>query len=48
MKKIVITSAKRTPVGSFNGTLSSLLAAQLGSIAIKSVIDNTNDNYLAE
>ncbi|MCH7773200.1 MAG: acetyl-CoA C-acetyltransferase [Bacteroidetes bacterium] len=41
MKKIVITSAKRTPVGSFNGTLSSLSAAQLGSIAIKSVIDDT-------
>ncbi|MCH9029048.1 MAG: acetyl-CoA C-acetyltransferase [Bacteroidetes bacterium] len=41
MKKIVITSAKRTPVGSFNGALSSLSAAQLGSIAIKSVIDDT-------
>jgi len=41
MKKIVITSAKRTPVGSFNGTLSSLSAALLGSIAIKSVIDDT-------
>jgi acetyl-CoA C-acetyltransferase len=41
MKKIVVTSAKRTPVGSFNGTLSSLSAAQLGSIAIKSVIDDT-------
>ena len=41
MKKIVITSAKRTPVGSFNGTLSSLSAAQLGSVAIKSVIDDT-------
>ncbi|MCH7965415.1 MAG: acetyl-CoA C-acetyltransferase [Bacteroidetes bacterium] len=41
MKKIVITSAKRTPVGSFNGTLSSLSAVQLGSIAIKSVIDDT-------
>ena len=41
MEKIVITSAKRTPVGSFNGTLSSLSAAQLGSIAIKSVIDDT-------
>lgn len=40
MKKIVITSAKRTPVGSFNGTLSSLSAAQLGSEAIKSVIDD--------
>jgi acetyl-CoA C-acetyltransferase len=41
MKKIVITSAKRTPVGSFNGALSSLSATQLGSIAIKSVIDDT-------
>ncbi len=41
MNKIVITSAKRTPVGSFNGTLSSLSAALLGSIAIKSVIDDT-------
>ena len=41
MKKIVITSAKRTPVGSFNGVLSSLSAAQLGSIAIKSVLDDT-------
>ena len=44
MKKIVITSAKRTPIGSFNGTLSSLSAAKLGSIAIKSVIDDTKIN----
>jgi acetyl-CoA C-acetyltransferase len=42
MKKIVITSAKRTPIGSFNGSLSSFSAAQLGSIAIKSVIEDTN------
>jgi acetyl-CoA C-acetyltransferase len=42
MKKIVITSAKRTPVGSFNGVLSSLSAAQLGSAVIKAVIDDTN------
>ncbi|MGB5847519.1 MAG: acetyl-CoA C-acetyltransferase, partial [Ignavibacteriaceae bacterium] len=42
MKKILITSAKRTPVGSFNGVLSSLSAAQLGSAAIKAVIDDTN------
>jgi len=41
MKKIVITSAKRTPVGSFNGALSSLSAAQLGSLTIKSVINDT-------
>ena len=41
MKKIVITSAKRTPVGSFNGALSSLSAAQLGSLTIKSVLEDT-------
>ncbi len=41
MKKVVITSAKRTPVGSFNGVLSSLSAVQLGSLTIKSVIDDT-------
>ncbi len=38
MKKVVITSAKRTPIGALSGTLSSLSAAQLGSIAIKGVI----------
>jgi acetyl-CoA C-acetyltransferase len=41
MKKVVITTAKRTPIGSFNGTLASLSAAQLGSIAIKSVIEDS-------
>ena len=41
MKKVVITSAKRTPVGSFNGALSSLSAAQLGSLTIKSAINDT-------
>lgn len=39
MKKVVITHAKRTPVGSFNGSLSSLSATQLGSIAIKAILD---------
>ena len=41
MKKIVITSAKRTPIGSFAGSLSSLSAAKLGSIAIKGVLDDS-------
>lgn len=41
MKKIVITTAKRTPVGSFNGSLSSLSAAKLGSVAIKSVLEES-------
>jgi len=41
MKKIVITNAKRTPIGSFNGTLSSFSAAQLGSIAIKAILEES-------
>jgi acetyl-CoA C-acetyltransferase len=41
MKKVVITNAKRTPIGSFNGVLSSFSAAQLGSIAIKAVLDES-------
>ena len=39
MKDIVIVSATRTPVGSFNGALASLTGAQLGAIAIKSVLE---------
>ena len=39
MKKVVIVSAKRTPIGSFGGSISSLSAAKLGSIAIKASID---------
>ncbi len=34
MKKAVIVSAARTPIGSFNGVLSSVSATRLGSIAI--------------
>ena len=34
MKKSVIVSAARTPIGSFNGALSSVSATRLGSIAI--------------
>lgn len=41
MKKVVITHAKRTPVGAFNGSLSSLSATQLGSIAIKAILDES-------
>lgn len=42
MKKSVIVAAKRTPIGSFNGSLSPLSAIELGSRAIKSIIDETN------
>jgi len=41
MKKVVITTAKRTPIGSFSGLLSSLSAGQLGSIAIKGVLEES-------
>jgi len=44
MKKVVIVSAKRTPIGSFGGSLSSLSAAKLGSIAIKAAIDHIKLN----
>ncbi len=36
---IVIASAARTPVGSFNGSLSSLSGHELGKIAIKAAIE---------
>src|ERR1044072_2842533 len=36
---IVIASAARTPVGSFNGALASLPAHELGKIAIKAALD---------
>lgn len=39
MEKVVIVSAQRTPVGSFQGGLSSLPAPRLGAIAIKSALD---------
>lgn len=41
MKKVVICSAKRTPVGSFLGELSSLTVTRLGSTAIKGVLDDS-------
>jgi acetyl-CoA C-acetyltransferase len=41
MKKVLITSAKRTPIGSFGGSLSSLTAGQLGSNAIKGVLEDS-------
>lgn len=41
MKKVVITAAKRTPIGTLGGTLSSLSASRLGSIAIKAVLEQS-------
>ena len=40
--EIVIVSAVRTPIGSFMGTLSSIPATKLGSIAIKGALEKIN------
>ena len=44
MKKIVIVSAVRTPIGSFMGALSTVSATQLGAIAIKGALSKINLN----
>lgn len=38
MREVVIVSASRTPIGSFNGNLSAIPTPQLGSIAIKDAV----------
>jgi acetyl-CoA C-acetyltransferase len=40
IKKVVIVSAVRTPIGSFMGGLSSVSAPKLGAIAIKGALDS--------
>ena len=42
MKEVFIVSVARTPIGAFGGSLSSLSATQLGSIAIKSALQKAN------
>jgi len=42
MKEVVIVSAVRTPIGSFNGSLSSVSATRLGAAAIKGALDRVN------
>lgn len=39
MESVVIVSAVRTPIGSFNGGLANVAASELGSFAIKSVLE---------
>jgi acetyl-CoA C-acetyltransferase len=41
-REVVIASAVRTPIGSFNGGLSKLTAPKLGSIVIKEAIKRAN------
>ena len=38
---VVIIAAKRTPVGAFQGSLSSIPAPKLGAVAIKALLDET-------
>jgi acetyl-CoA C-acetyltransferase len=39
---VVIVAGARTPVGSFNGSLSSLPASQLGTVALKAAVDRAS------
>jgi acetyl-CoA C-acetyltransferase len=39
MSEVVIAGAARTPVGAFNGTLSGLSAAELGTVAIAAALE---------
>ena len=40
MREVVLVGAKRTPIGSFLGALSSVPATQLGSIAIRAALEH--------
>ncbi|MGL4677377.1 MAG: acetyl-CoA C-acetyltransferase [Brevinema sp.] len=42
MSRVFIIDAKRTPVGSFNGVLSSVAPGDLGAVAIKAILQNKN------
>ncbi len=42
MREVVIVSAVRTPIGSFNGTLASVPAVKLGATAIKGALEKAN------
>ena len=39
MTEVVIAGAARTPVGSFNGALSSVSASDLGKVAIEAALE---------
>ena len=42
MKEVVIASAVRTPIGSFQGAFQNVSAAELGTIAIKEALNRAN------
>ncbi len=41
-KHVVITHAKRTPVGAFQGSLASVSAPQLGAVSIKGLLKESD------
>ncbi|MGA0163850.1 MAG: thiolase family protein [Bdellovibrionota bacterium] len=47
MKNVYLYSAKRTPIGSFMGELSSLKAPELGAIAAKAALDDAKLDFEA-
>ena len=47
-ESVVIVAAKRTPMGSFNGSLSTVPATQLGSVAIKAACEGTDVSHIDE
>ncbi|WP_022799852.1 acetyl-CoA C-acetyltransferase [Deinococcus ficus] len=48
MTKLVIVAAKRTPIGSFLGSLKDVSAAQLGVTAARAVLDGVNGGDIAD
>lgn len=44
MKKVFVVSAKRTPIGSFLGSLKNTSASELGAVLIKNIIEENNLN----
>ena len=45
IKNIVITSALRTPIGTFRGSLKELQASDLGALVVKTIIEKSNLNF---
>ena len=45
IKNIVITSALRTPIGTFRGSLKEMKASDLGALVVKAVIEKSNLNF---
>ena len=45
IKNIVITSALRTPIGTFRGSLKEMKASALGALVVKAAIEKSNLNF---